>query len=70
MNKKNKKDHKHNDLDKPDPETFHTTDLQEHMKGPLSPLVQDVKKTGERNKPMSREIKYNKPWLAFKILLA
>ncbi|MEJ7737252.1 MAG: hypothetical protein WKF97_07490 [Chitinophagaceae bacterium] len=29
---------------KPDPETLHSTDPQEHMEGPLSSLV---KKTGE-----------------------
>ena len=29
---------------KPDPETLHTTDPQEHMEGPISSLV---KKTGE-----------------------
>jgi hypothetical protein len=62
MNKKNKiQDSKQNDLDIPDPETLHTTDPQEHMEGPVSSLVKDVKKIGERNKPESKEIKYNKP---------
>lgn len=28
---------------KPDPETLHTTDPQEKMKGPVSSLVQDAK---------------------------
>jgi hypothetical protein len=31
------------------------------MEGPVSSLVQDVKKVGERNKPESKEIKYKKP---------
>ncbi len=62
MDKKNNKQHKKSeDLDKPDPETLHTTDPQEHMEGPVSSLVQDVKKTGERNKPESKGIKYKKP---------
>jgi hypothetical protein len=62
VNKKNKtRDNKQNDLDKPDPETLHTTDPQEHMEGPVSSLVQDVKKLGERNKPESKEIKHKKP---------
>ncbi len=62
MNKKDKtEENKQNDLDKPDPETLHTTDPQEHMEGPVSSLVQNVKKIGERNKPESDEIKYEKP---------
>lgn len=31
-----------------DPETLHTTDPQEHMKGPVSSSVQSVKKGTER----------------------
>ncbi len=62
MDKKNKiQDSKSDDLDKPDPDTLHTTDPQEHMEGPVSSLVQDVKKVGERNKPESKEINYKKP---------
>lgn len=34
---------------KPDPETLHTTDPQEHMKGPLSSLMQDTKEGFEDN---------------------
>ncbi len=30
---------------KPEAETLHTTDPQEHMEGPISSLVQSVKKT-------------------------
>jgi len=33
---------------KPDPETLHTTDPQEHMEGPLSSLVQGVKEEAEK----------------------
>jgi hypothetical protein len=33
---------------KPDPETLHTTDPQEHMEGPVSSLVQEVKKEVEK----------------------
>jgi hypothetical protein len=32
---------------KPDPETLHTTDPQNNMKGPISSLMQDVKETAE-----------------------
>ena len=32
---------------KPDPETLHTTDPQEHMEGPISSLVQSAKETME-----------------------
>lgn len=31
----------------PDPETLHTTDPQEHMKGPVSSLIQDIKEEAE-----------------------
>ena len=48
MNKKNNtEDNKQNDLDKPDPETLHTTDPQEHMEGPISSIVQSVKENVE-----------------------
>jgi len=33
----------------PDPETLGTTDPEEHMKGPVSSLVQKVKKKVEEN---------------------
>lgn len=42
-----KKDNK-DAIVKPDPETLHTTDPQEHMEGPISSLVQDVKKEAEK----------------------
>lgn len=34
-------------ISKPDPETLHTTDPQEHMKGPISSLMQGIKKEAE-----------------------
>jgi hypothetical protein len=34
---------------KPDPETLGTTDPEEHMKGPVSSLMQKVKKGVEKN---------------------
>ena len=41
---------KHNQpLSKPDPETLHTTDPQEHMEGPLSSSVQEIRETAEEN---------------------
>jgi len=39
---------------KPDPETLHTTDPQDHMKGPISSLVQGVKDTVEDNDSESK----------------
>ncbi|MET0244847.1 MAG: hypothetical protein ABW174_15320 [Flavitalea sp.] len=35
-------------IGKPDQETLHTTDPQEHMEGPLSSLMQGVKKEAEK----------------------
>jgi len=40
---------------KPDPETLHTTDPQEHMKGPISSSVQSVKKEVEKGNEESKE---------------
>lgn len=34
---------------KPDPETLHTTDPEEHMKGPISSAMQGIRKTAEDN---------------------
>lgn len=42
-----KKDNK-DAIVKPDPETLHTTDPQEHMKGPISSVVQEVKEEVEK----------------------
>jgi hypothetical protein len=40
---------------KPDPETLHTADPQEKMKGPISSLVQGVKEEVEENDKESKE---------------
>jgi len=34
---------------KPDPETLHTTDPQEHMEGPVSSVVQNIKEEAEED---------------------
>ena len=34
---------------KPDPETLHTTDPQEHMEGPVSSAVQNIKEEVEED---------------------
>ena len=52
--KKKAKDPKNPAL-KPDPETLHTTDPQEHMKGPVSSTVQNIKEEGEKNDEVSKE---------------
>ena len=36
-------------ISKPDPETLHTTDPQEHMKGPVSSSMQGLRETAEEN---------------------
>ena len=38
----------------PDPETLHTTDPQEHMKGPVSSTVQNVKEEAEKGDEESK----------------
>ena len=43
-----KKSDKKDPAIKPDQETLHTTDPQEHMEGPISSLVQGVKKEVEK----------------------
>lgn len=40
---------KNNDLSQPDPETTHTTDPQEHMKGPVSSAMQGLKENAEKS---------------------
>jgi len=45
---------------KPDPETLHTTDPQEHMKGPVSSLMHDIResfdyKNAGKNKDAQKE---------------
>lgn len=36
-------------LSKPDPETLHTTDPQEHMSGPVSSAMQGIKENADEN---------------------
>ncbi len=39
----------------PEPETLHTTDPQEHMEGPVSSIMQNIKETGEENDQQPKE---------------
>ena len=54
---KNKKEEKGKSqpVSKPDPETLHTSDPQEHMKGPLSSVIQNIKEEGKKNDGVSKE---------------
>ena len=38
----------------PDPETLHTTDPQEHMKGPVSSTMQNIKNEANKNDKVSQ----------------
>ena len=38
----------------PDPETLHTTDPQEHMKGPVSSTMQNIKDEANKNNKVSQ----------------
>lgn len=40
---------------KPDPETLHTTDPQEHMDGPVSSIMQNIAGSAEENDSKSKE---------------
>ena len=53
-NKKHEKD-KSKPVSKPDPETLHTTDPQEHMKGPVSSFMQNIKEETNKNDEVSKE---------------
>ena len=39
----------------PDPETLHTTDPQEKMKGPVSSVVQNIKEEAEENEEQDKK---------------
>lgn len=54
-NKNDKKDKKNQTGLKPDPETLHTTDPQEHMKGPVSSTMQNIKEEANKNDNVSKE---------------
>jgi len=47
--KKEKPGEKKGSTLKPDPETLHTTDPQEHMEGPVSSVVQNIKEEAEED---------------------
>jgi len=53
-NKKEEKD-KSQPVSKPDPETEHSTDPQEHMKGPVSSFMQNIKEEANKNDKVSKE---------------
>ena len=53
-NKKEEKD-KSQPVSKPDPETLNTTDPQEHMKGPVSSVMQNIKEEANKNDKVSKE---------------
>jgi hypothetical protein len=56
-NTKDKKDKKNEPAPalRPDPETLHTTDPQEHMRGPVSSTIQNIKKEANKNDEVSKE---------------
>jgi hypothetical protein len=54
---KNKKEEKEKSqsVSKPDPETLNTSDPQEHMKGPVSSFMQNIKEEANKNDKVSKE---------------
>ena len=52
--KKKDKDIKNSSLN-PDPETLHTTDPQDHMKGPVSSFMQNIKEEAKKNDKVSKD---------------
>jgi len=54
---KDKKEEKNKSqpVSKPDPETLDTTDPQEHMKGPVSSVMQNIKEEANKNDKVSKE---------------
>ena len=61
MEKTKEEKHKKDNKDKkgsglaPDPETLHTTDPQEQMKGPFSSTMQGIKEEAKKNDKVSKE---------------
>ena len=53
--KKKKEGDDDNSVLKPDPETLHTTDPQEHMEGPVSSVMQNIKEEAEEGDKVSKE---------------
>ena len=54
-NEKKDKKNKTTPALQPDPETLHTTDPQEHMKGPVSSTMQNIKDEANKNDKVSKE---------------
>jgi len=52
---KNEEKDKNKPVSKPDPETLHTTDPQENMKGPVSSFMQNIKEEANKNDKVSKE---------------
>ena len=50
-----KKSDKKDPAIKPDQETLHTTDPQEHMEGPISSIVQAVKEKADKNDDVEKD---------------
>ena len=53
--RKDEKD-KSQPVSKPDAETLHTTDPQEHMEGPVSSVMQNIKEEANKNDKVSKEV--------------
>jgi hypothetical protein len=53
--KKKKEGEDDNSALKPDPETLNTTDPQEHMEGPVSSVMQNIKEEAEEGDKVSKE---------------
>jgi len=53
--KKEKKEEQDNGILKPDPETLHTTDPQEHMKGPVSSTMHNISEEAKKTDKVSKE---------------
>lgn len=52
---KKKQEEKNKSTSKPDPETLHTTDPQDEMKGPVSSVMQNIKEEAEGNNNETKE---------------
>jgi hypothetical protein len=52
---KNEEKDKSQPVSKPDPETLNTSDPQEHMKGPVSSVMQNIKEEANKNDKVSKE---------------
>ena len=50
-----RKDKKEEPLKKPDPETLHTPDPQEEMKGPVSSIMNNIREEAEENNKETKE---------------